>query len=346
MVIFGAGASYDSVDIALNPQMKDAIQYRPPLAKDLFEPRDRFGRAIDEFNDVAPLVNRLRRAARDELVLEDVLLELEQEARSYPERHRQLLAIRCYLRRIVSDCTTTWVKRSHGATNYVELIDIVERWRSSTGKPVTYVTFNYDVMLDSALAGRFRCGLSHPDEYIGHPSFNLFKPHGSVDWGRLVGIPLNASESEHKIRDWLFAKAGSYEFLDDIVKMGHDDFRHSASGNVYGVVPALAIPMKNKRSFECPQTHITALQKAIRNTTSLVTIGWRGLEAHFGELWLSRNDFYDSLIVSGSQDAGQDTISNLEAFGMIGDRSTIHPGGFGTVLDSGALEKFLERVAS
>lgn len=167
-----------------------------------------------------------------------------------------------------------------------------------------------------------------------------------MDWGRLVGIPLNVRESESKTRDWLFANAGSYEFLDDIVKMDDDDFRHAASGNIYGVVPAIAIPVKDKRSFECPQTHITALQKAIRNTTSLVTIGWRGLEAQFGELWLNRNNFYDSLIVSGSHEAGQDTHSNLEAFEMIGDRSTIHAGGFGTVLDSGALEEFLERAAN
>jgi hypothetical protein len=134
-VILGAGASCDSVDLGLDSWVASDTRYRPPLAKELFGDRVNFGTAFDELPDLAALVNPLRAVGRGD-ELETKLQEFEDEAASYPFRHRQLLALRCYLQRILDECGTHWHQRAHGITHYAELVDHIERWRSNAGETV------------------------------------------------------------------------------------------------------------------------------------------------------------------------------------------------------------------
>lgn len=341
MVILGAGASFDSVDLGLDPSMQSNPQFRPPLAQQLFEPRPNFTSVFDSFPDLGAVVNRVRRVvARGEL-LENELRRIEDEATAHPIRHRQLLAMRCYLQRIVFDCGSEWGRLAHGITYYAELIDIIEQWHATPSDPVVYVTFNYDLMLESALSVRHRTQWTDIDALISHPNFRLLKLHGSVDWGQLVHVPSNISDDTNAITRYLFEEAGNYEVGEYVVARPPLGTFEKA-----GIVPALAMPVQGKSTFACPDEHLSVLKSAIAYTTKIVTIGWRGLEEHFLSMWKNRNDFFDLFIVSGSKDDGVETLRNLEAGGMLnpvssGYRREIFDGGFGGAVGSGAIHGFL-----
>ena len=118
-------------------------------------------------------------------MLEETLRAFEEEAETYPRRIRQLLAVRCYLRRIIAECGARWMQAAHGVTHFAELVDEIERWRAGSAQPVFYVTFNYDTMLEDVLGPWHDSGFDEMTSYM-RPQFSLFKLHGSVDWGRQV----------------------------------------------------------------------------------------------------------------------------------------------------------------
>ncbi len=46
-------------------------------------------------------------------------------------------------------------------------------------------------------------------------------------------------------------------------------------------LPAIAIPVMRKTTFECPKLHLKALRDNLPKATRLLIIGWRATEAHF-----------------------------------------------------------------
>ncbi len=100
LVVFGAGTSYDSDPDHRpfdNPNNLPAERLpvlehnRPPLANRLFDNRPQFLSAMDQFQECKPLIPRLRKSG---VAVEQELARLQAEAGAYPERHRQLAAIR------------------------------------------------------------------------------------------------------------------------------------------------------------------------------------------------------------------------------------------------------------
>lgn len=122
MVIFGAGASFDSAQSARIKIVGGAIQYdglpyRPPLANDLFADRNRaFAHLISSYSKMHPILPLLRE--RSQKSVEEVLEALQSEAAVYAERHRQLAAVRFYLRDLLWECTERWIEHTSGVTNY------------------------------------------------------------------------------------------------------------------------------------------------------------------------------------------------------------------------------------
>ena len=103
LVIFGAGASYDSVPHLPAPSNPaDAIKHRvdyasrdrPPLANQLFEDRPEFVNAMEQFKDCMPLVPALRKRG---VAVEQELTKLQEQAETFPRVHGELAAIRYYL---------------------------------------------------------------------------------------------------------------------------------------------------------------------------------------------------------------------------------------------------------
>src|SRR4051794_29612121 len=117
MVIFGAGASYDSA----RPGLPAHLRYRPPLAKEIVETRDEFLQVATRYQPCRPIIDRLRSvmAAQPTAALEEELARLTEESRDYPERRGQLMAFRFYLRDIIAEATTNWRVQLIGFTQYL-----------------------------------------------------------------------------------------------------------------------------------------------------------------------------------------------------------------------------------
>jgi hypothetical protein len=163
LVIFGAGASYDSV-LHLPPPLPGDIratnaklialyglyeQFRPPLANQLFDDRSLFVEVMQNYAAFKPLVNLLR----GDIQVESRLAKFEEEAETYPTRKGQLAAIRYYLHEMLWKCQDNWRQQHRGITNYVTFVDAIDRWRHENNEQVCFVTFNYETMLEESLAG-------------------------------------------------------------------------------------------------------------------------------------------------------------------------------------------------
>src|SRR5216684_7194564 len=102
MVIFGAGASYDSIPAHPPHAGSFAVRQgrggpvgtaqRLPLANELFADRDDFALWVARFDRCQPIMPLLRKASTSSTV-EGALEDLQKEAGEYPERYRQLAAI-------------------------------------------------------------------------------------------------------------------------------------------------------------------------------------------------------------------------------------------------------------
>lgn len=86
MVIFGAGASYDSVPHR-HPAAFPNLANRPPLADELFADRPLFTDAMNRFPACEPIIPLLRHRNQGDSV-EQVLERLQDQVQAHPERAR------------------------------------------------------------------------------------------------------------------------------------------------------------------------------------------------------------------------------------------------------------------
>jgi SIR2-like domain len=326
-VIFGAGASYDSIPSLPPSQVETELvkQVRPPLANELFEDRGPFNHAIAHFQRLQPIIPWLRHTEGRNV--ESVLRSLLDEADSYPERHRQIMAVRYYLQYVLWDCGMGWQNQSSGVTNYKSLLDEIARFRKE--KVVSLITFNYDTLLEDALPV-VRPPIASMGDYVRDDSpYKVFKLHGSVNWARTVG------QYAYKDRNaWFVARdhierAATLAISDTFVMATEHPcgMDHSPHGTL-GLVPAIAIPVEQKSFFECPAAHLRVLEQLLPTTQKLLIIGWRGTEDHFVTL-LSKHlkKPIPAYIVAGSNDEALNIASRLRSTLPDLDYLT-SPGGF------------------
>src|ERR1700730_17193305 len=138
MVIFGAGASYDSVP-SRSPKIgiyrRDFLPNRPPLASELFLDLGFFTDSLGRFPQCKPIVPYLRSIAPGE-TFEHVMETLQAEGETDPERQRQMAAIRFYLHYGIWECERLWEDSTAlGITNYVTLLEAA-LWPSFLRRPV------------------------------------------------------------------------------------------------------------------------------------------------------------------------------------------------------------------
>src|SRR5881396_977167 len=185
LVIFGAGASYDSAPMR-RPERFPNDEYRPPLAKQLFEDRPVFRDAMRRFQACLPVIPRLQREE-----VEGELENLLREADGYPQRHRQLAAIKYYLQYTLWECGYRWSDQAlRGVSNYTTLLDAIEHRRLKAAREapplgsyteVLLVTFNYDTLLEIGLKDALGFeALSIPDYIEEARPYKLIKVHGST----------------------------------------------------------------------------------------------------------------------------------------------------------------------
>ncbi len=275
---------------------------------------------MESFPECLPLIPRLRKA---DVAVEQELAALQAEASGYPERHRQLAAIRYYLRLALWECQDRWKQVHHGITNYATLLDEIERWRVERKEQVCFVTFNYDTMLEEAMVRFLHLSVKDMNSYHSWKNYSLFKLHGSVDWGlELDGIRHPGNNAPYP-----------YLNLIDLVTPGspHLTKRYRLCTKEMGptpdrvvVFPALSIPVEKKDEFSCPSGHVTALEAMLPRVTKMITIGWRASEEEFLKMLLASRMVVipgirrevELLVVTGSREGAEQTVKNLAAYGV------------------------------
>jgi hypothetical protein len=285
MVVFGAGASYDSVPTyppGTHVLTGDTLNnfHRPPLANELFANRPLFASAILQFPECQPIVPRLRTLGKNSL--ESVLQDLQSKAIGYPRGGQQLAAVRYYLQYILTHCPGNWRGVAQGITNYKSLLDLIERGHRE-GEPVCLVTFNYDTLLEDALSD-FGLRIEYlPDYTKKHPYYRVFKLHGSVNWAREVSTQLrvaNVNDPQSVARE-MIERIAELEITNNYALINSSP---PGPSNGKPTFPAIAIPVEKKANFECPSDLIAELTGLLPQVSKLLLIGWRATEAHFLEL--------------------------------------------------------------
>jgi hypothetical protein len=287
MVIFGAGASYDSSPDFPSPptQLLQREFWRPPLAYQLFlDKHGAFGEIVanPNYRRLLPILRRLRYPSSGsvEEELETLLAEASAEANSSSERKRPLFAVRYYLHDLLLKVSDEWLKHTSGVTNYAELLDQIQQL--TAGQPVCLVTFNYDLLRDRALLS-FDYKRTDPENepLLAHPTFRLFKPHGSVDWARYVDVAPNTRLGIEQIIE----QANTIKLTNTYIRA---DATHPSSIHTFErpIAPAIAVPVQTKteNSFEWPQSHRATLEQHLPSVTKILIIGWQAKEAHFLEM--------------------------------------------------------------
>lgn len=338
MVVFGAGASYDSVPSCPPEQSVHSYAERPPLADQLFDDRPEFINAMKSFRDCLPIIPLLRHR-RNGLSVEQVLQSLQAEAHDYPKRYKQLAAIRYYLQFMLSVCDMWWdVNVAKGITNHVTLLDQIERWRKAD-EQVCLVTFNYDKILEKALSS-VGVAVQNLSDYISHDRYKLIKLHGSVDWAREVEIPI---ENVTHMSSWdhahtLINRAAEIKISQKYQMVSGIPI--AQSGDI-ALFPALAIPVETKIDFECPAEHLDSLRSMIPQIDKLLLIGWRASEQPFLQL-LAENLRQEirGLVVAGRKEDAQVTIENVRRAGVKGEYLAAE-GGFTEFIVNREADEFL-----
>jgi hypothetical protein len=315
MVVFGAGASYDSAPSLPVLRFRD-YEARPPLSDEMFQDRDEFASIAMQYRPMLPIVPYLRDLPGKSV--EAVLEELENEAQNFARRKSQLISVKFYLRDVLRRCTSQWLVACKGVTNYRTLLDQIAR-HYQTEEPIPLVTFNYDALLENAL-GEHGFRLVTTADYIGPSSaFKLFKLLGSVNWSRLIQYPgtpnMNANE--------IIERAADLQLT--------DHYYCDIAGQGGSYVPAIAVPVRNKASFECPKEHVEELQRLLPSVTKILFVGWMGKEQHFLQMLKgsAKSLQLTMFVASGSGEATEIAKRVMEDIGRTSRQNTyITEGGF------------------
>ena len=343
MVIFGAGASYDSAQAfrlppppsggqqnfgTPTPAPSDGGPWRPPLVNDLFLDRHHsFGQIVQKYPRLTHILPLLRERSNGRSV-EEVLESLLDEGHGNPERQREFASVRYYLCDLLTEVTKNWHSQTDGATNYAPLVGDILRFNKSN-EPVCLVTFNYDLLLEHALYSfDFKRRLLN-EHFDSHPVLKLFKLHGSIDWARLVDLPRGTRLAPQH----LIGMADSLKLSDEFV-LANPTVPYEMYNSDQPIFPAIAIPVQTKtqETFECPRSHLAYLQTVLESVTKILIIGWQARKAHFIQLLRSHlSKLQHIMVVSGnSADAKNILDYFIQQIGpkAAGVSGHLKPGGF------------------
>ena len=354
LVIFGAGASYDSDPSRPASQPKPSLYAqrmpiprsvpradRPPLARELFGYR--FRRLLDRYSPARVLADRLRPAENPGgPSIEAEFEQLQQEAIGRATVRRQLVAARYFLREAVERSCSEWMSDINGVTNYLRLVDVLEQL---TGNEVCYVTFNWDTMLDRACLDSQGWDLNKLANYIVSDTTAIVKLHGSTNWVRPVtgvSCPWSGGHGDHAA-EWIMTNWSDDWSPADSYDLG--DCLSFVQGQPVPF-PAIAIPTRNKSEgdFQVPSDHLVALKSMLPSVDRVLVIGWRGQEHHFWELWKTNRGKSNPnvLVVDENMSAAEEVARSIRALGALDHVTAAQSYGFtGLLKDSDTLGQFL-----
>ena len=285
MIIAGAGASFDSdyerapTTVAGGVEIKGDAFYdlRIPLANDLFSSRFQAFRA--KYPSVQPLASELNARPQGTSV-EEYLGDYQKRAQKDPFVLSQLMAARFYIRDVIEARERNWYLDQNHNTNWMSLLSLL-RSRLSMVEDITIATTNYDRLIEYSLS-KFPNG-QYLDmlDYTREDRTNVLKLHGSVDWfkhDRLVHLGQDGNITP----DWIIENAAKIEEGNEFFKPDTMKKKHPIEGR--RLLPAIAIPVREKVDFMCPETAQLRFINRLQASTFLLVIGWRGEDKHITRL--------------------------------------------------------------
>jgi hypothetical protein len=267
--------------------------------------------------------------------IERELAAIQKVAASNPEREVGLLAVQFYLSRLFGDCGRAMLETRGRLTNYQRFVRRLEQWRSDHREQTTYVTFNYDTMLDDALRGL--APLEHFDDYVlSHRA--LFKVHGSVDWAQQVEVDGGARGGNYR---QLILAAPRLRRLDKW-RIRADPEAVEADGALWA--PAIAIPVEDKDELVMPSAHREALEDRLKRVTRVLTFGWKAQETEFMKLLKTIPIGVPVDVLTASPTGVDEAAENLRKAGLDGPR-TKTASGFEQFVNGDGLPALLHRMS-
>ncbi len=353
-IILGAGASFDSAPVNSSVDAKRNL-WRPPLTKDLFLASQEWFVKPDRLtlpHNLIPILERIRRDSGC-VGLERSLEGLKLEIDSNPNRWPQLLAVQEWLCRVLIFCTYEWLRPLAGATTLVDLVSRLNDWCVTVNVPISFITFNYDLLLEKAIdqcqfepTNRMGFDLMGFDCYLTN-RFSIFKPHGSVDWWwkvrfdsdrtDIIDRPLSQAE---QISLELFVNRSSAGGS----RVGLEGTTKSTDGGTFGVLPAVAIPVvsKSQSDFIFPPGHGDKMLAALDATTAMLVVGWAAAEQHFMEEVAARVSHEIPVLIVCGKNGGAATSESLRTAGKLTNIVDSNSG-FSDFLNMSQLEKWLKQ---
>lgn len=301
IVIVGAGATADST---LPSTFGD--ENRPPLTNDLVT-QGRYQGTIANWRPVGGLIGTLRDRLRalsgstSSISLEAELRKIAGEASGSLPVRRQLLAFRYYVQDIMGGVSRSWYRAHDGALNAAWLVNELGRWQDRSREPIAYISFNYDTILDNALADWYGWSWYQRDSltldaYVrtGNP-FSLFKPHGSWNWAQLSTLGVDKPLDQRQAYDLMqtsdilfeFGEARLYPELDTEPLSPNllvGAMQRYAPGQLAPVAPALALPLADKTKMVISTAHQQELFTCLRAASGVLMIGWHAGEDYVRKL--------------------------------------------------------------
>ena len=150
------------------------------------------------------------------------------------------------------------------------------------GLSVTFVTLNYDTLLDEAIGRKYETQIESMNDYVSDTiarPWSYIKLHGSVNW---------VYPTRMDSQDRMATNFNVDRYL-SVMDRNHDHIRDSPSGILLTdnhslkyesilTYPALAIPADARKAVVCPGPHIGALRSALDSDPSVLVIGNQGLD--------------------------------------------------------------------
>jgi hypothetical protein len=190
-------------------------------------------------------------------------------------------------------------------------------------------------------------GIPFPDlaSYVANEKLRLFKPHGSVNWGRVIANDVSIiknrgpEDTEAAVLD-LAGKSG-IELTNDYT-VAETSSNPTVGGRT--LLPALTVPIQQKLDFECPLAHIDLLRQSLRELKWVLSIGWRAGEQNFLKLWRDSEPYTQPRLISGNgrAESGEAVVNSLKVAGLRFSDTSI-AGSFTQLLKDDTLKHLLER---
>lgn len=341
LIILGAGASHDCLENSSYEYHDDLVRYQPPLTDDLFN-KQKYYNYINKYPEVSDLASDAATRVNKNFSLESYLTELQdQTSKRNLTRHRQLIALRFYLRELFY---TISVKYLREVNHYKALI---QKINDNADGNACFVNFNYDLLLERNIPLITK---SNDINIYITGNLKIIKIHGSCNWVYNPYIlewgDYQVTKSyEYFVNQVKYDEISKLQILTNIKSTGADwDLTEKGRDSqklVY--LPAMAIPIVSKQSYVCPDSHIEMLKQRLTQADRVLVIGWRGNDPFLIDLMNKNitNINVPVVIVSRNKESGESLKNKLNT--KFSNITVSNQEGFTNFMKSGECDNFLKK---